>query len=257
MRFQQLALPIAFYLFLATAQGQEAEGTELGRRTLNASYKTQPNAPVKVLFLDGDSNVRIAPSGAPYAMNPNDYHVLPGVVEKMKEYKQKGYLIAIVTNQGGISTGRVTIQSVDSALNNMAKEINSGSSVLVDYYDFAETKSDNDPDRKPNIGMAKRLENQLKKRFGPEARIDLKNSMMVGDAAYMETDIRPDGRKGFDFSNFDRGFANNLGVKHIEPNHFFGWQKFGVERIHKLPESQVMHKIMAPGSCRGRIFLPL
>jgi hypothetical protein len=70
---------------------------------------------------------------------------------------------------------------------------------------------------------AKRLESVLKRLFGESVQISLPESFMVGDSAYKKAqngkpgDMRPDGRPGFNFSNSDRLFAENLGIRFLEP----------------------------------------
>ena len=61
--------------------------------------------------------------------------------------------------------------------------------------------------------------------------IDREVSFMVGDAAYKESEIRPDGRPGFNFSNSDRRFAANAGLMFYEPQDFFGWKDLGGEHM--------------------------
>lgn len=226
--------------------------TDLNRRQLSPEFSPNSNA-VKVLFLDADSTVRVSRGGHVYPLSPTDYYILPGVAEKIRAYNKAGYLVAIVSNQGGISAGNIKIEVVDAAIHNMVKELKEKHQARVDYFDYAESKSDSDPDRKPAIGMAERLLQKLKAKFSSQMTIDKSKSMMVGDAAYMSHETRSDGRAGQDFSNFDRGFAHKLGVKYLEPNQFFGWDTYGFERVHKMKEAQFVETLMAPGSCRGRI----
>lgn len=243
---------LSFILTWIVSVSWSQEG--LSRRILNPSY-TPKSSRVPVLFLDADSTVRVSQGGHVYPLSPTDYYILPGVAEKIRSYNQLGYLVAIVSNQGGISAGNIAIDVVDGALRNMVSDLYEKHQARVDYYDFAENKATNDPDRKPAIGMAERLQQKLKAKFGSHNRIDLERSLMVGDAAFMSHENRPDGRAGADFSNFDRGFARNLGVKYLEPHQFFGWERFGFERLHKMKDAQYYEMLSAPRSCRGRILM--
>lgn len=243
---------LSAFLFILVSSFSWAQ-SNLSRRLLDPAFSPTESS-LKVLFLDADSTVRVTRGGAPYAQSPTDYYILPGVAEKIRAYNQAGFLVFMISNQGGISGGRIKIEVVDQAFKNMVNELKEKHQARIDYYDFAENKSENDPDRKPAIGMADRLEKKLKEKFGAQMKIDLTHSFMVGDAAYMNHERRQDGRSGEDFSNFDREFARNLGVRYLEPHEFFGWQKYGFERIHKMVDAQYVELLNSPRSCRGRVF---
>ena len=84
----------------------------------------------------------------------------------------------------------------------------------------------------------------VKEKYGAAAKIDKSQSFMVGDSAYKKAsahepgDTKPDGTPGTHFSNSDRLFAENYGVKFIEPTDFFGWRKYGIDVFtdHKMVE---------------------
>lgn len=85
--------------------------------------------------------------------------------------------------------------------------------------------------------MADGLLLKLRDTYGPKASLDKASSIMVGDSAYRKAskgkpaEIRPDGNPGFNFSNSDRLFAENLGIRFIEPQDFFGWRNYGVDAL--------------------------
>ena len=59
------------------------------------------------LFLDLDGTVRKTKSGGVCPNHAEDQILLPGVLDKIHEYKRKGYKIVAVTNQGGIGLGYI------------------------------------------------------------------------------------------------------------------------------------------------------
>jgi DNA 3'-phosphatase len=187
---------------------------------------------IKVAIFDADGTVRITKSGAHTARDDKDVVILPNVADKMKQLSNEGYFIAIMSNQLGVGAGVRSFSMIDHSLNYTASLLQHAGGI-VHYYDFAI----NQMEGKPSAFMATKLENFLKKRFGSNYEIDYSRSLMVGDAAYKEAkadsvaDLRPDGSSGTDFNNFDRLFAETLKIDFFEPDKFFGWDEFGVNRI--------------------------
>ena len=64
----------------------------------------------KALFLDRDGVINHDPGD--YTKNLEDFVVLPGVIETMKAWYDAGYLLIVVTNQGGIDKGLYTEETV-------------------------------------------------------------------------------------------------------------------------------------------------
>ena len=208
------------------------------RRSLAASF-SPTRGRVKVAFFDADSTLRVSRSGAPSADSSHDMVLLPAVARKIKTMAKKGYLIAIVSNQGGVHDGYVTQAIADSALRNTCRLL-SKAGAPVHYYDYA---TGYNKDRKPHTGMGDRLARMVRKTHGK--RIDWKRSVMVGDSAYKRGhDVQPNGRTGEDFSNSDRRFADNLrrkvrspkGLKFYHPRDFFGWAQKGVRNFRTLAD---------------------
>jgi D-glycero-D-manno-heptose 1,7-bisphosphate phosphatase len=232
-------------LLLVTSLSRAAEfdgDYELQRRQLAPSFSYPADTHlVKIAFFDADSTLRVAPSGKVSANGPEDVYLLPCVGERLQQVAEAGYLIAIVSNQGGIPRF-ISLGDSDKALAYTAKlasaamaEVASTRDVAagkVHYFDFAELDNE---DRKPGIGMAQRLIGKLKAGY----EIDLAKSFMVGDSAYKKNvDTRPDGTPGTHFSNSDRLFAHNLFAsfendevpyRFEEAAVFFGYRKNGID----------------------------
>jgi DNA 3'-phosphatase len=147
------------------------------------------------------------------------------MARKLRKLSAQGYLIYIVSNQGGIQKGFVTCETADAALRYTMQKVREDGGV-VHGYDFAEN---DDEFRKPKTGMPMALEQALKDRFGKDAAIDKKASFMVGDAAYTKDDTTPAGKPGTHFSNTDRLLAVNYGIPFQEASVFFGWRNFGID----------------------------
>lgn len=161
------------------------------------------------------------------ADDPGDVNVLPFVARKIGELGELGYLVAVVSNQGGVGSGHQSYEDAEGALAFTVAQLGR-LGATVHYFDFADAY---DEYRKPQPGMGTRLDGLLKTRCG--AGVDLGRSLMIGDSAYKKNvdGPSPDGRPADDFSNSDRLFAENFGVWFSEPLDAFGWRAFGVHNI--------------------------
>ncbi|MEJ7729031.1 MAG: hypothetical protein WKG00_07445 [Polyangiaceae bacterium] len=197
------------------------------RRDLGAYTCPADGERIKVAFLDADSTLRVSRSGSVSANGTDDVNVLPFVAAGVARLQSEGYLTAIVSNQGGIEQGHITYEIAEGALAFTASQVGALGG-RIDYFDFAEAKG---ADRKPEVGMALRLDELLQEKCGRP--LDVEGSIMVGDSGYKKgvDGPHPDGRPADDFSNADRGFAENLGVAFHEPTDFFGWKAWEVYNI--------------------------
>jgi bifunctional polynucleotide phosphatase/kinase len=126
-------------------------------------------------------------SGNKFPKDYNDWVLLDNVKKKLNDLYQKGYKIAVFTNQAGSSFEP----------SEFAKKVKAIATLLdVPLHVFGCT--DYGYCRKPSVGMW-----WLLTRNNNSIEIDMSRSFYVGDAA---------GRKG-DFSDSDLKFALNLGLK--------------------------------------------
>lgn len=162
----------------------------------------QPGRPA--LFVDLDGTVRDTRSGRVHPIRPWDQVVLPNVERRLRAFREDGFLVIGVTNQGGVAFGYLTEDDV-VAINRRLGEV-----LLPGLFDDilycphhprgTVTRYRLDcPDRKPNAGMALRA----RERHG----INLAASVMVGDMPA------------------DREFAANAGLPRFHwAREFFGWE---------------------------------
>jgi len=127
------------------------------------------------LFVDRDGviNRRITDG---YITSPSDFEFLPGVIDALKIFQNKFQRIFIVTNQQGIGRGLMSVGDLDEIHNFMLEEFKKEGIKIDKIYYCPALETDDDPCRKPNIGMAL----EAKEDF-PE--IDLTKSVMVGDTS--------------------------------------------------------------------------
>jgi bifunctional polynucleotide phosphatase/kinase len=194
------------------------------RRTLVLPAIICADSPVPVAFFDADQTLRKSKTHKPSPEGAEDCIVFEECADKLKELSHKGYILAIVSNQAGVGLGKVSKEQVESAMQETIG-IFSNHKVFFNYYDYAD-KYDNY--RKPNIGMAKHLETELKAQ-GYE--LDWNASFMVGDAAYKRgKDLQPNGEPGRDHSNADRLFAENITKTHKGFKFYYALDYFGLTR---------------------------
>jgi D-glycero-D-manno-heptose 1,7-bisphosphate phosphatase len=75
---------------------------------------------VPALCLDLDGTVRLSKRGENKFINgPDDVTLYPGVEEKIWEYRDAGYLIFGLTNQGGVAMGYKTPEQVNAEIDAM------------------------------------------------------------------------------------------------------------------------------------------
>jgi DNA 3'-phosphatase len=221
-----MKLFLIFLLSTTFSLAQDRECPSRTRRVIDPSFRPRIINMIKVAFFDADSTLRVSLQGAVSPNTPRDVKLLPYMTKKINDLKNQGYLIYVVSNQGGVEDKIINCATADGALK-YAVDLIRAEGAIIHGYDFAEFKN---RDRKPDIGMASKLEKILKNKFGSTAQIDKQQSIMVGDSAYKkQIDITPEGKLGTHFSNSDRLFAENLGISFLEPAVFFGWREFGID----------------------------
>lgn len=124
------------------------------------------------LFLDRDGIVNVDQG---YVYRKEDFEFVEGIFDLCQAFREKGYLIVIVTNQSGIARGFYTEQDYLILSRWMEKEFLKGGIEIdgiyhcPDHPDFTEDSFM----RKPNPGMLLQAATDL--------HIDLENSLLIGD----------------------------------------------------------------------------
>jgi DNA 3'-phosphatase len=197
------------------------------RRSLEAYECPADAEAIPVAFFDADSTLRISRSGTPTASHEEDVYILPFVAPTVASLHEQGYLVAIVSNQGGVAAGITPFEVAEGAVVFVASQLEQ-LGAKISYVDFADQK---DEFRKPKTGMADHLDGLLESKCG--VGIDWDASFMVGDAGYKKNvdEPHPDGRPADDFSNSDRKFAEALEIPFSEPADYFGWADYGFHNV--------------------------
>jgi D-glycero-D-manno-heptose 1,7-bisphosphate phosphatase len=109
-----------------------------------------------------------------YCYKVEDFDPIPGSLDAIAELRRKGYKIAIITDQGGIEKGIYTPEQVDIVHEHMLKLLGEAGCFSIDAIYYSSSSRKEDIYAKPNVGMFKRCEKEIKD-------IKFKEGYYVGD----------------------------------------------------------------------------
>ncbi len=124
------------------------------------------------LFSDRDGVLNEDKVGS-YIFHPGEYVFYEGVPEAFRLFSERFGRIIIATNQRGVGRGLMTIEDLDAVHKKMLAGIEEKGG-RIDAIFYATSIDNDDPVRKPNVGMAFKATLQF-----PE--IDLSRSIMIGN----------------------------------------------------------------------------
>ncbi len=136
------------------------------------------------LFLDRDGTINFEKH---FIKDPDELQLIPGAAQAIREARELGFKIIVVSNQSGVARGIMTEEDV-KRVNNRLVELLSEEGAVVDavYYCPHDASEGNGCScRKPNAGMFEKAKQ--------EYDIDFNRSIMVGDRL---TDIESGNRIG-------------------------------------------------------------
>jgi len=143
--------------------------------------RTTPEKPC--VFFDRDGIVNRAPIKR-YVEHLDEFHLLPEFLDALEVVGSCGYAAAIITNQKGLSTGKIPAEQLQAMHDRIRAEVAARGLQLLDIY-YCEAPNDDHPRRKPNPGML--LE------AAADHHLDLSRSWMIGDN---ESDVTTGHRAG-------------------------------------------------------------
>ncbi|EAT87754.1 hypothetical protein SNOG_05363 [Parastagonospora nodorum SN15] len=182
-----------------------------------AAARTTATGRTRVAAFDFDSTLITSASGKVFSRDATDWKwwhsTVPGTLKRLQG---EGYLVAIVSNQGGISL-KPDPKTVKSDQKRLADFKGKVSAVLnqLDIPISVYAATARDQYRKPRTGMWHEILDDYDL-DGADA-VDLENSLFVGDAGGREA--LAGGVK--DHSCVDRDFAANVGLPFYTPEEFF------------------------------------
>ena len=166
----------------------------------------------KALFLDLDGTVRYVPGGSEYKFPTTTSEVLiyPDVLKRLRPFCAEDYLIFGVSNQGGVGTGLITMDTCVKILRHTNDMLGG---IFKDVIACPHRPDERCSCRKPAPGMLYYL--------AFKHNLDLRNSLMVGD---MES---------------DRACALAAGVSFMDANNFFERKEEAWTKNQRIPKDSL------------------
>ncbi len=140
-------------------------------RTVHLRRKPPKMSPAIFLDRDGTINKEIG-----YLSDPEDFEFLPNALTGMKKFRDMGYRLVIVTNQGGIGLGYFTKNDFYRVNKKMLTEVSRAGILIDKIYFCPHSLAEDCPCRKPKTALVMRAKEEL--------NIDLKNSFFIGDSPW-------------------------------------------------------------------------
>ena len=139
----------------------------------------------KAVFIDRDGTLN---EEVNYLNDPDKFALIKGSLEALKLLTKDGYRIILVTNQAGLSKGKITLKQLDAIHSRMQRILlRNGIALASEEIFFCPHKSeDNCECRKPNLKNFM----DAKERF----KIDASKSYVIGDKT---SDIEAGKRGGY------------------------------------------------------------
>jgi len=127
---------------------------------------------IKAIFLDRDGNVNVEPEDE-VVDSLEEIRLLPNTISALKLIKTTDFVLFFITNQIGISQGKLTVKKFHQINNLILKQLKDENIQIEKTYFCPHTHEDNCNCRKPKTGM---IDKAVK-----EHNIDLPSSYVIGD----------------------------------------------------------------------------
>ncbi|MCO6429947.1 MAG: D-glycero-beta-D-manno-heptose 1,7-bisphosphate 7-phosphatase, partial [Deltaproteobacteria bacterium] len=134
------------------------------------------------VFLDRDGTIN---EHVDYLHQPERYRILPGALEAIREMREAGFRIVVITNQPGIGTGYFSKDDFFKVNKKLLEEASARGVAFDRIFFCPHSKGDNCNCRKPKPAMIERAIREL--------NIDRRGSFVIGD---MTSDIEAARRAG-------------------------------------------------------------
>ncbi len=108
---------------------------------------------MSVIFLDRDGVINEFPGKGEYVTRWEDFRFIPNAIDAIRRLKEAGFEIHVVSNQGCVSRGLLTLPTLQQMTNRMLKDIeNQGGKIDGVFYCIHQT-SDQCECRKPKTSL--------------------------------------------------------------------------------------------------------
>ncbi len=105
-----------------------------------------------------------------YCRDPRDVRVIPGAAGRLRQFRERGWAIVIISNQSGIGRGIITMEQYEAVHAELVRQIEGQ---LDGAYFCPDAPPNVTRRRKPDIGMVEEAVRDL--------NLDLAKSWFIGD----------------------------------------------------------------------------
>jgi len=129
---------------------------------------------MKIIFLDRDGVINEYPGDRQYVTSPKEFKFIPGSIQAIKNLKEKGFTLFVISNQAGVEKGIYSQKTLDDIDRKMLHELKKHKTSLDGIYYCTHRKETNCLCRKPKTGLMHKALKDLNK--------TPKVSIFVGDS---------------------------------------------------------------------------
>ena len=124
----------------------------------------------KALFIDRDGTIN---RDCPYCHDVSQLFIYPDIPEIISEFRKKGYLAIVISNQSGIGRGYFTKEECDRFNEEINRRLSTMGAEIDAFYYCPHRPDENCRCRKPGTGLVEKAASDL--------NIDVKNSFLIGN----------------------------------------------------------------------------
>jgi histidinol-phosphate phosphatase family protein len=124
----------------------------------------------KALFIDRDGTIN---RDCPYCHDISQLFIYPDIPEIISEFRRKGYLAIVISNQSGIGRGYFTKDECDRFNEEINRRLSAMGAEIDAFYYCPHRPDENCRCRKPGTGLVEKAASDL--------NIDVKNSFLIGN----------------------------------------------------------------------------
>ena len=188
---------------IAEQQGLPEEIFLEHEKTVHIQRKPAKRGPAVFFDRDGTINKEID-----YLDDPNEFKLLPNVLEGIKKFQEMGYRIIVITNQPGIGFGYYTKHDFFRVNKAMLSHFSKAGIKVDKIYFCPHTQAEGCDCRKPGQALIERAKAEL--------NLDLSRSVIIGDRT---SDIETGKRAGMLSILVNTGAAGKDGAYPVEPDY--------------------------------------
>ncbi|MBU0694103.1 MAG: D-glycero-beta-D-manno-heptose 1,7-bisphosphate 7-phosphatase [Candidatus Omnitrophica bacterium] len=112
---------------------------------------------MKVIFLDRDGVINEYPGDTFYVTHWGKFKFIPGSIEGIRKFNEKGFKLFVVSNQAGVAKGLYSQKDLDKMTKKMRHTLEREKVTLSGVYYCTHREEDNCSCRKPKAGLLHKI----------------------------------------------------------------------------------------------------